>query len=92
PSFIDLSVAQALIAKGATFSIYFIQRLLNSYGSYDLELIELNYAHDVKQINAEQIKLLQKKTRTPWASDLPLTVFTYFVTVARSHLKFINFV
>ncbi|CAG8555186.1 9308_t:CDS:1, partial [Scutellospora calospora] len=87
PSFIDQTVAHAIITKGGILTRYFMQRLLVNYGSYDIKLIELKITHNVKQIDAEQIKALQKKARVPWASDLPLPVFTYFLTVAQTKFK-----
>ncbi|CAG8663932.1 16985_t:CDS:2, partial [Cetraspora pellucida] len=72
PLFLDEPTAKAIITKGAILSRYFIQRLLNSFGKYDQKLMEQKIAHNVKQIDTEQIKSLQKKARTPWATEWAL--------------------
>src|SRR2546423_7023066 len=41
PTFIDITVCQALIARNVVISRYFIQRLLMHFGRYDQRLIEL---------------------------------------------------
>ncbi|CAG8821379.1 7146_t:CDS:1, partial [Cetraspora pellucida] len=84
PFFIDLPTAQALITKGAVLSRYFIQRLLLHYGSYDPTLIRLKITHNVGQIDPNRTKSLQQKIRAPWASDLQLSVFAYFLTMAQN--------
>src|SRR5581483_3310004 len=65
-SFITQEVVQALLARKAIMSRYFIQRLLMHFGSYDEKSIELQ-----TELN------IQKKL---WASNLPLPVFTKFIT------------
>ncbi|CAG8811271.1 5040_t:CDS:1, partial [Cetraspora pellucida] len=49
--------------------------------------MEQKIAHNVKQIDTEQIKSLQKKSRTPWASDLELSVFAYFLMVTQNQFE-----
>ncbi|CAG8615681.1 3365_t:CDS:2 [Cetraspora pellucida] len=87
PLFLDEPTAKAIIAKDAILSRYFIQRLLNSFGKYDQKLMEQKITHNVKQIDTEQIKSLQKNARIPWASDLELSVFAYFLTVAQNQFE-----
>ncbi|CAG8745092.1 21233_t:CDS:2, partial [Cetraspora pellucida] len=92
PFFIDLPTAQALITKGAVLSRYFVQRLLLHYGSYDPTLIGLKITHNVGQIDPNRIKSLQQKIRAPWASDIQLSVFAYFLTMAQNQFETIEWV
>ncbi|CAG8636237.1 222_t:CDS:1, partial [Scutellospora calospora] len=84
PSFISVSVAQAIITKRGILSRYFIQKLLIHYGSYDLKLIEKKISHNVGQFD---IRSLEKKSHKPWGSDLQLSVFTYNLSVAKSQFE-----
>ncbi|CAG8498629.1 5286_t:CDS:2 [Cetraspora pellucida] len=63
PSFINLSVAQAIIARRGILSRYMIQKLLMNYGNYDKKLIELKIAHNIGQIDTERIRSLQEDTK-----------------------------
>ncbi|RIA96691.1 hypothetical protein C1645_358234 [Glomus cerebriforme] len=79
-NFITVEVVQALLAKDATMSRYFIQRLLMHSSAYDEKLIELTNEHNVIQADFERIRAFQKKLRSPWASNLPMTIFTKLIT------------
>ena len=79
PTFIDTPVCQSLIARKAIISRYFIQRLLMHFGKYDQKLIELKIEHNVGQLDADRIRAFQQKIKSPWASNLPITVFTYLL-------------
>ncbi|RIB08413.1 hypothetical protein C2G38_2211725 [Gigaspora rosea] len=81
PSFINMFVVQSILAKGGLFSRYFAQRLCMHFGRYDNKLIELKIRH-MGQVDSERIQRLQQKNNLPWASNLPITVFTYLVTEA----------
>jgi hypothetical protein len=74
--FITEEVVQSLLSNGATMSRYFLQRLLMHFGKYDERLIELKIEHNVSQIDFDRIRYFQKKFKSPWASNLPLSVFT----------------
>ncbi|CAG8513692.1 12866_t:CDS:1 [Cetraspora pellucida] len=87
PSFVNVSVVQAIIKKRGILSRYFIQKLLLHYGSYDLNLIELKLTHNIGQIDLERIRSLKKNVLMPWASNLQLSVLTYFLTVAQKLFK-----
>src|SRR5688572_2599586 len=50
-NFINEEVVQALLARNATLSRYFVQRLLMHFGIYDEKLIELKIEHNVNQID-----------------------------------------
>ncbi|PKY45542.1 hypothetical protein RhiirA4_542680 [Rhizophagus irregularis] len=78
--FLTLDVVQALLARNAMISRYFVQRLLMHFGSYDEKLIELKIQHNVNQIDFDRIRAFQKKLRCPWASNLPLPIFTKLIT------------
>src|SRR2546429_136458 len=78
--FITDDVVQALLAKNAIISRYFIQRLIMHFGAYDEKLIELKIEFNVNQIDFDRIRAFQKKLRSPWASNLPLPVFTKLIT------------
>ncbi|CAG8559492.1 7773_t:CDS:1 [Scutellospora calospora] len=84
PSFINLSVAQAIIARRGILSRYLIQKLLMNYGTCDPKLIEFKIAHNIGQIDAERIKSIKE---VPWASNLPISVFTYFLTEISNQLN-----
>ena len=71
--FITENVVQALLARNAIISRYFIQRLLMHFGKYDEKLIEFEIEHNVNQINFDRI-------HSPWASNLPLQIFTRLLT------------
>ncbi|RIB27158.1 hypothetical protein C2G38_2161351 [Gigaspora rosea] len=83
PTFINLPVAQAIITRSGILSRYFVQKLLVHYGGYDFKLIELKIVHNVGQISFDRIKTLKDKSQEPWASNLELDVFAYFLTVAQ---------
>src|SRR6266542_3497968 len=78
--FITVDLVQALLARDAIISRYYIQRLLMHFGSYDEKLIELKIKHNVNQVDFDRIRAFQKKLRCPWASNLPLPVFTKLIT------------
>ncbi|CAG8605691.1 21791_t:CDS:2 [Cetraspora pellucida] len=48
PTFINLSVARAIISKGAILSRYFVQRLLVQFGRYDQQLIKLKTINNAR--------------------------------------------
>ena len=79
PTFIDIPVCQTLIARKVILSRYFIQRLLMHFGKYDQKLIELKIEHNVGQLDADRIRAFQQKIKSPWASNLPIFVFTYLL-------------
>ena len=72
PTFIDIPLCQALIARNATVSRYFIQRLLIHFVKYDQELLDLKIEHNVGQHDDRDLQ----KIRSPWSSNLPMSVFT----------------
>src|SRR4051812_14192533 len=78
--FLTVDVVQALLSRNAIISRYFIQRLLMHFGPYDEKLIELKIQHNVNQIDLDGIRAFQKKLRFPWASNLPLPIFTKLIT------------
>jgi hypothetical protein len=78
--FLTVDVVQALLARKALISRYFIQRLLMQFGSYDEKLIELKIQHNVNQFDFDRIRAFQRKLRFPWASNLPLSIFTKLIT------------
>src|ERR1043166_3658831 len=90
-SFITEDVIQALIARNAIISRYFIQRLLMHFGKYDEKLIELKIEHNVNQIDFDRIRAFQKKLHSPWASSLSLLVFTRLMTEGYNNLNDNNF-
>src|SRR4051794_27601540 len=77
PTFIDIPVCQTLIARKVIISRYFVQRLLMHFGKYDQKLIELKIEHNVGQLDADRIRAFQQKIKSPWASNLPISMFTY---------------
>src|SRR4051795_11429800 len=85
--FITKDVIQALLAKGAIISRYFIQRLLMHFGAYDEKLIELKIEHNVNQIDFDRIRAFQKKLHSPWASNLPFLAFTKLITEGNNSLN-----
>ncbi|CAG8718607.1 14680_t:CDS:2 [Cetraspora pellucida] len=76
PNFINVPVVQKIIEFGGIVSRYFVQRFLLSFGAYDPKLIQKKIEHNVGNIDIEQIRKVQQKHATPWASDTPLDVFT----------------
>src|SRR5437763_924914 len=79
PTFIDIPVCQTLITRKVIISRYFVQRLLMHFGKYDQKLIELKIEHNVGQLDADRIRAFQLKIKSPWASNLPIFVFTYLL-------------
>ena len=79
PTFIDIPVCQILIARKVKISRYFIQRLLMHFEKYGQKLIELKIEHNVGQLDADRIRAFQQKIKPPWASNLPIMVFTYLL-------------
>src|SRR2546421_279944 len=90
PTFTDILVYQALIAKKVITSRYFLQRLLTHFGKYDQKLIELKIEHNVGQLDADRIRAFQQKIKSPWASNLPITVFTYLLDEGYKQLSNAN--
>src|ERR1043166_5354543 len=84
PTFIDIPVCQTLIARN------FIQRLLMHFGKYDQKLIELKIEHNVGQLDADRIRAFQQKIKSPWASNLPINVFTYLLNQGYKQLSNAN--
>src|SRR5438105_3190217 len=81
-NFLNLDVIQALLARNAILSQYFVQRLLMHFGTYDEKLIELKIEHNVNQVDFNRIRAFQKKLQSPWASNLSLPIFTKLITEA----------
>ncbi|RIB08338.1 hypothetical protein C2G38_2045246 [Gigaspora rosea] len=79
PSFLDVTVAQAIIAQGGILSRYFVQRLHMNFGTYDNKLIELKIAHGVGSI--------QKSQTISWANDLPISVYIFLLKAASDIYK-----
>jgi hypothetical protein len=79
-TFITKDVVVDLLARHAVMSRYFIQRLLMHFGAYDEKLIELKIEHNVNQIDFDRINAFQRKLQSPWASNLPLPIFTKLIT------------
>ncbi|CAG8720267.1 2675_t:CDS:2, partial [Cetraspora pellucida] len=84
PTFINVEVAQLIVARGGILSRYFVQKLLIHFGSYDEKLIKLKITFNVGQVNIDQP--LYQKIRPPWASDLQVSVFTFLLSKAYDQL------
>ncbi|RIB21970.1 hypothetical protein C2G38_2243594 [Gigaspora rosea] len=80
-SFLDVTVAQAIIAQGGILSRYFVQRLHMNFGAYDNKLIDLRIAHGVGSSQ------FQKSQNIPWASNLPIPVYTFLLEAATEIYK-----
>ncbi|EXX55868.1 uncharacterized protein OCT59_010611 [Rhizophagus irregularis] len=78
--FLTLDVVQVLLTRKALISRYFIQRLIMQFGPYDEKLIEQKIQHNANQIDFDRIRDFKKKLRSPWASNLPLPIFTKLIT------------
>ncbi|CAG8568111.1 10182_t:CDS:1 [Scutellospora calospora] len=74
PSFLDVAVAQAIIAKGGIISRYSIQRIHLNFGCYDQKLIELKAAHGMASVQSSKI--------IPWASNLHISVYMFLLKAA----------
>jgi hypothetical protein len=84
--FLTVDVVQALLERKALISRYFLQRLLLSYGSQDEKLIKIKIEHNVlNQADVDRILAFQKKLSSPWASNLPLPIFTKLITTLGEH-------
>src|SRR5436190_612391 len=61
-------------------------------GAYALyqKLIELKIEHNVGQLDADRIRAFQQKIKSPWASNLPIFVFTYLLDEGYKQLANIN--
>ncbi|CAB5378089.1 hypothetical protein RhiirA5_424872 [Rhizophagus irregularis] len=91
-SFLTSEVLHSLLSKNAIISRYFIQRLLMHFGPYDEKLIELKIEHNVNQVDFDRIRAFQKKLSSPWASNLPLPIFTKLITAGYNILNDENLV
>ncbi|RIA80641.1 hypothetical protein C1645_838327 [Glomus cerebriforme] len=69
PPFIDIDVCRVLVSRNAIFSGYFIDKLLKHFGSRDPKLCAFEEEYNVNQFEIE----------SPWASNLPLSVFKYLM-------------
>jgi hypothetical protein len=79
--FLTFEVLKSLLSKKAIISRYFIQRLLMHYGTYDHRLIDLKIRYNINQVELEKLRVYYKKSSL-WASNLPLSIFTYLVDEA----------
>ncbi|RIA96689.1 hypothetical protein C1645_871870 [Glomus cerebriforme] len=77
--FITVEIVQALLAKNAIISRYFIQRLLMYFGAPDELLIDLKIKYNVNQNNIDRIRSYQKKLPCSWAGKLPLPIFNKLI-------------
>src|SRR5207248_9074567 len=89
-TFIEIPVCQTLITRKVIISRYFMQRLLMHFGKYDQKLIELKIEHNVGQLDADRNRAFQQKIKSPWASNLPITVFTYLLDEGYEQLSNAN--
>ncbi|CAG8581889.1 5931_t:CDS:2 [Funneliformis mosseae] len=80
PSFLTIPVCQNLLTRKVIISRYFVQRLLMHFGKFDQKLIDLKIEHNVNQLDADRICALQKRIKSPWASNLSLPVFLYLLS------------
>ncbi|RIB13269.1 hypothetical protein C2G38_2198339 [Gigaspora rosea] len=85
PKFINLSVVKAIITNDAIISSYFIQRLLLHFGQLDQQLELLKMEHNANNQNISNVR--QQNPRTPWASDLDISVFIYLLEEADNQFK-----
>ncbi|CAG8459337.1 5994_t:CDS:1 [Cetraspora pellucida] len=76
PSYLDVAVAQAIIAQGGILSRYFVQRLHMNFGASDEKLIELKAAHGIGSSQS------QDPQNIPWASNLPINVYIFLLKEA----------
>ncbi|PKK59575.1 hypothetical protein RhiirC2_287194 [Rhizophagus irregularis] len=60
------------------------------FGKYDQKLIELKIEHNVGQLDADRIRAFQQKIKSPWASNLPIFVFTYLLDEGYKQLANMN--
>ncbi|CAG8475304.1 21136_t:CDS:2 [Cetraspora pellucida] len=91
PNFINVGVVQIIIAKDGIISRYFIQRLLMHFGSYDQTLLDMKRDYSSGLGNTDQAQNLQT-TKLPWASDTPISVFTFLLNEASKKLKTLDLV
>jgi hypothetical protein len=68
------NVVQALLARGAIISRYFVQRLLMHFGTVDEKLIKQKIEYNVHNVNN------RSPWKKSWASNLTLPVFTNLIT------------
>jgi len=74
--FINVDVVECLFAQKVQLSRYFIQRVMLGFGKYDSRLIDLKLTHNIRPLDPDRKKVIQSKIRSPWASNLPLDVFS----------------
>ncbi|RIB28550.1 hypothetical protein C2G38_2157639 [Gigaspora rosea] len=91
PNFINVGVVQIIIAKDGIISRYFIQRLLMHFGSYDQILLDIKRDYNKGLGNTDQVHSSQT-TKAPWASDTPISVFTFLLNEASRKLKTLDLV
>jgi hypothetical protein len=86
-NFISLNVVQALLGKGAIISRYFIQRLAMQFGIPDQQLIKMKLQYNVNyNINYNVVNSYQNQ-KPPWASELPLEIFSYLLSESLNALN-----
>ncbi|RIB21974.1 hypothetical protein C2G38_2175156 [Gigaspora rosea] len=76
PTFLDVTVAQAIITQGGLLSRNFVQHPYMNFGAYDNKLIELNVAHSVDSSQS------QKSQNIPWSSNLSIDVYLFLLKAA----------
>ena len=79
PTFINIPVCQALIARNVIVSRCFIQTLLIHFGNYDQKSLDL-FEHNFGQRDIDRIRAFLQKVRPFWASNVPtMSVLTFLL-------------
>ncbi|CAB5189603.1 unnamed protein product [Rhizophagus irregularis] len=60
------------------------------FGKYDQKSIELKIEHNVGQLDADRIRAFQQNIKSPWASNLPIFMFTYLLDKGYKQLANMN--
>lgn len=90
PTFIDIPVCQALIARKVFISKYFIQRLLINFGSYNSKLIQFEIEHNVSQLDADRFRAFQQKIMSFLENHLSLSALAYLLDKGHKQLANTN--
>ncbi|GET55119.1 hypothetical protein GLOIN_2v1490054 [Rhizophagus irregularis DAOM 181602=DAOM 197198] len=77
-----------LVRYGKSHALFQAVRLGPTF--IDIPLIELKIEHNVGQLDADRIRAFQQKIKSPWASNLPIFVFTYLLDEGYKQLANMN--
>ncbi|PKY17562.1 hypothetical protein RhiirB3_522092 [Rhizophagus irregularis] len=77
-----------LVRYGKSHALFHAVRLGPTF--MDIPSIELKIEHNVGQLDADRIRAFQQNIKSPWASNLPIFMFTYLLDKGYKQLANMN--